>query len=56
MSDLKYRTEKHLLNTISYEKRRMNTAKLRILACQEELYKRQDKVHSGAKPIDTVGQ
>lgn len=40
MSDIKYRSSDHLKNTIAYEKRRANTAKLRIEACEKELSSR----------------
>ena len=43
MSDIKHRTVKHLENTISYEQQRMNTAKLRIEAANDELLRREQK-------------
>lgn len=36
----KYMTDFHLVNSIAYEKRRMNTSKLRIQAAEDELQKR----------------
>ncbi len=52
MSDLKYRDNLHLMNTISYERRKMNTAKLRAEAAEAELEKRKKEMTSSQQIIN----
>ncbi len=44
MSDKKYMSNLQLQRHIDYEKRRMNTAKLRIQACEDEFKRRESPI------------
>jgi thioester reductase-like protein len=56
MSDLKYRTDFHLINTVSYCKRKANTFQQRTKAAQDVLDSRYNKLEafSTAVPIQST--